>query len=105
MVKSGETIVVGGLIRNKEEVTIKKMPILGDLPIIGAAFRHKDSSVEDRELLVFLTPRIVGYENAASLARGDNNLYPGAQTAVYREQETSVVRKEEIDNTLQRWEN
>lgn len=59
-IKDGETIVVGGLIKtNNSQVTVK-LPILGDLPIIGAVFRHKETTKgQDRELIVFITPKIV----------------------------------------------
>jgi type II secretory pathway component GspD/PulD (secretin) len=104
MVKNGETIVVGGLIKNKDELTIKKMPVLGDLPIIGAAFRHKDRTVEERELLVFLTPRVVGYDNAATLAKGDAAFPQASSTVEYREQATPVSHKDKVDDMLERWE-
>ena len=56
----GETVVLGGLIRNDKQVTKTKMPILGDIPILGMMFRGKDMSKnEERELLVFITPHII----------------------------------------------
>jgi type II secretory pathway component GspD/PulD (secretin) len=59
-IRDGETVIIGGLIRNQLSQTTKKVPILGDIPIIGMMFRHKykDKDV-NRELLVFITPRIV----------------------------------------------
>lgn len=59
-VKDGDTIIVGGLIRSKTEMVESKLPFLGDIPVAGALFRHK--AVEpnkERELLVFITPRII----------------------------------------------
>jgi len=59
-VKDGETIVLGGLIHQDKTVAIKKLPILGDIPIIGMLFRHKNQSQGiEREMIVFITPRIV----------------------------------------------
>ncbi len=59
-VKDGETIVIGGLIRNQDYETVTKLPILGDIPFIGGAFRHKDKTKGiQRELLVFITPHII----------------------------------------------
>lgn len=59
-VKDGETIVLGGLIRRDDTKVITKLPILGDLPLVGGLFRHKNESPnKDRELLVFITPHIV----------------------------------------------
>ncbi|MCX5697271.1 MAG: hypothetical protein NTU54_04815 [Candidatus Omnitrophica bacterium] len=59
-VKDGETIIIGGLIRKQFDQTITKLPVLGDLPLLGALFRHKNKTRDkDRELLVFITPRII----------------------------------------------
>mgnify|MGYP001595756075 CR=1 FL=1 len=59
-VKDGETVVVGGLIRNKKTQTITKLPILGDLPLLGGLFRHKSIDPDkERELIIFITPHII----------------------------------------------
>ena len=102
MVKDGETIVVGGLIRSEDETTITKMPFFGDLPIIGAAFRHKEKKNEERELIVFITPHIVGQDNVIALAKGEPI---GLARTPMREQSSAVGRKEQVDNMLERWEN
>lgn len=56
---NGETLLLGGLINNTSTKTITKVPILGDIPIIGNAFRYKDDNRAEREMLVFMTPRII----------------------------------------------
>jgi type IV pilus assembly protein PilQ len=59
-IKDGETVVLGGLIRRDRSETLTKLPILGDIPIIGVMFRHKNKDRDrERELLVFITPHIV----------------------------------------------
>ncbi|MEK7308029.1 MAG: secretin N-terminal domain-containing protein [Nitrospirota bacterium] len=59
-VKDGETVILGGLIHQDKAVAIKKLPILGDLPFIGMLFRHKDQTVGlEREIIIFITPRII----------------------------------------------
>lgn len=65
-VKDNETVILGGLIRTELAQTLTKVPFLGDIPILGALFRHKDKTRDrDRELLVFITPRIVKDGNVA----------------------------------------
>ncbi len=59
IVKDGETVILGGLIKSKHENGIKKVPFLGDIPILGAAFRYKAKDNSDRELIIFITPNIV----------------------------------------------
>jgi len=59
-VKDGETVIIGGLIRKRSPITITKVPVLGDIPGIGWFFKHKDTTgTKDREILVFITPKIV----------------------------------------------
>ena len=101
-VKDGETIVVGGLIKTNDQTAINKMPFFGDLPIIGGAFRHKEKIKEERELIVFITPHIVGQDNVIALAKGEPI---GLARTPMREQSSAVGRKEQVDNMLERWEN
>lgn len=58
-VKDGETVVIGGLITTSESESESKVPLLGDLPLIGAAFRTTVRVKRKTELLLALTPRIV----------------------------------------------
>jgi len=59
-IRDGETVVIGGLIKMDKQVTKTKVPMLGDIPILGMAFRGKDQEKnEERELLVFITPHII----------------------------------------------
>ncbi|MBV9849596.1 MAG: type II and III secretion system protein, partial [Armatimonadetes bacterium] len=62
-VRSGETMVVGGLVTKTDTFIESRIPILGDLPIIGQFFRSRNKDVNDSELLIFVTPTIID-ENA-----------------------------------------
>jgi len=71
MVKDGVTIIIAGLIEDQSLNTTKKVPILGDIPILGAAFRSKEEEVIKSELVIFLTPTIIsGKESVAGIAAG-----------------------------------
>ncbi len=56
---NGEILVLGGLISEDIQESINKVPLLGDLPIIGALFRSSAKSVEQRNLMIFLRPTIL----------------------------------------------
>lgn len=58
-IKDGNTIILGGLMRDIITRTASRVPLLGDLPIVGSLFRSTSSSREKSELLVFLTPHVV----------------------------------------------
>jgi type IV pilus assembly protein PilQ len=59
LVNNGDTVVLGGIFENKTRNEINKVPVLGDLPLIGVLFRHSLESIEKKELLVFVTPKIL----------------------------------------------
>ncbi|NQU73150.1 MAG: hypothetical protein HQ547_00365 [Candidatus Omnitrophica bacterium] len=59
MVKDGETIFIGGLLDNQTTGTKRKVPILGDIPLIGALFRSDTTTDTQTEILIFITPHIV----------------------------------------------
>ena len=58
-IKDGETLVLGGLIQERESKNISKLPFLGDLPLIGSIFRSTTTSNEKSELVIMITPHII----------------------------------------------
>ena len=62
-VRTGQTVVIGGLIRESSSDTVTKIPILGDIPLIGLLFSNTVKETVQRELMIFLTP-IVAYTAA-----------------------------------------
>ena len=59
MVKDGQTIVIGGLFRDLTVTSRSQVPLLGDLPYIGVAFRGTHDTVTRQEVIVLLTPHII----------------------------------------------
>jgi len=64
MVKDGVTIIIGGLRKDERNRTEKRIPILGDIPLIGALFRNTSDDYQKRELVILLTPHIISGENS-----------------------------------------
>lgn len=69
MVRDGQTIVLGGLFRDSTQSTRRQVPVLGDIPLIGAAFQGRDDEVKRSEIIFLITPSIVS--DAVLLAGGD----------------------------------
>ncbi len=69
IVKNGESIIIGGLIKDKIGKTITKVPLLGDIPLLGQAFRHTEDSGDKINLLIVLTPYIVNKSGQLSSLR------------------------------------
>ena len=59
LLDNGETIVLGGIYTQQTSESVSKVPVLGDLPVVGPLFRTKGILDNRRELLIFLTPRII----------------------------------------------
>lgn len=58
-IRNGQTVVIGGLIRESDEDVKQKVPILGDIPGLGLLFSRIDKTKQKRELMIFLTPYVV----------------------------------------------
>lgn len=58
-VKDGTTIIIGGLRKDDKTKEVRKVPLLGDIPLLGAAFRRIEDTVQKTEVVVFITPRII----------------------------------------------
>jgi pilus assembly protein CpaC len=75
-VEDGQTVAIGGLIQNTVNGTTNKIPILGDLPFIGAAFRTVSYDETEEELLILVTPRLIDPMSCDQLPK----LMPGQET-------------------------
>ena len=70
--RDGETIVLGGLVQALENQTIKKFPVLGNIPIIGRIFQNRTTTKTNAELVIYLTPHVYyGAEGAVDVSKYD----------------------------------
>jgi type IV pilus assembly protein PilQ len=58
-IRDGDTLAIGGLLTTKDDTTITKVPLLGDLPLLGNLFRHKEAGKQKTNLVIFITPHIL----------------------------------------------
>jgi len=68
-VKDGQSIIIGGLIQNETAKLIKKIPVLGDLPVIGELFKTRNFVNNETELVIIITPQIVKAAAGAAAAK------------------------------------
>lgn len=66
VIKDRETMVIGGLIRDNVTSTASKVPLLGDIPILGWFFKYKTTKIEKTNLMIFITPYIIKNEQDAA---------------------------------------
>jgi type II secretory pathway component GspD/PulD (secretin) len=73
-IKNGETMVIAGLATKNDSSSSSKVPLFGDLPLIGQLFRSRDVRVNDTELLVFVTPTILKETTGGATGGGPANV-------------------------------
>ena len=73
-VRDGETIIIGGLVQNERQSTKTKIPVLGDLPLVGKLFRGVDRSETNTELVIFITPHVLTEKDSLSAAEKADKL-------------------------------
>lgn len=113
-VKNGSTVVIGGLMQEREEEGITKTPILGDIPVLGWLFKSKNTTKSKVNLLVFLSPHIVKdsrqlseiteykqrkfnedekfYRKSELLVRFNSDVTEDTATAIISEKKASVLK-------------
>ncbi len=90
LVKSGHTVVLGGLRKKETSTQVNKIPLLGDLPLIGGLFRFEGESTAVNELVVFITPRIV---NRPVLSEAEELAYEATEFSGPRVSLTKAEKK------------
>ena len=90
----GQEVSVGGLIREDLLVTRSKVPVLGDLPLVGSLFRKKREETERSELVVFLTPHILSGEQGSATAPAPTHVELSSNTERDEPDSEAINKKE-----------
>lgn len=88
-VRSGMTMAIGGLINSEDAKIVSKIPLLGDLPIIGRFFRHTSNTRDKRELIILITPTLVADDTPAPMSQ--------RMKASYEEIERIARNREQVE--------
>ena len=78
-VRSGMTMAIGGLLNSEDSKSVSKIPLLGDIPIIGQFFRHTSTTRDNRELLILITPLLVGDDSPVSMSQRMKENYEASE--------------------------
>jgi type IV pilus secretin PilQ/predicted competence protein len=70
LVREGDRLVIGGVTQNVQQKTVRKVPLMGDIPVLGWLFKQREDFETGRELVVFLTPSILRTDGAQPAAAG-----------------------------------
>ncbi|MCF6178621.1 MAG: type II secretion system secretin GspD [Geopsychrobacter sp.] len=97
LAEDGKTVVLGGLIGTNVQKTESKVPILGDIPLLGRLFRSTATTSEKTNLLVFITPRVI--HNASEMAAITRHAQLTGQSLQTRELRDAVIQKKLLIET------
>ncbi len=78
-VRSGMTMAIGGLINSEDAKIVSKIPLLGDIPIIGRFFRHTSNTRDKREVIILITPTLVADDTPAPMSRRMKESYEASE--------------------------
>jgi type IV pilus assembly protein PilQ len=68
LIREGDRLVIGGVTQNLSSTTVRKVPLFGDIPVLGWLFKQKENSETGRELVIFVTPSLVRGQGDAGMA-------------------------------------
>lgn len=101
MVKDGATLVIAGLIENREEEEVNQVPGLGDIPLVGSAFKSRTrgsaDNPEKKELVIFLTPHIISGDATAPEVEKYLGLTDKLETQLTQKEIKDAARKMEFE--------
>ncbi|MCX7005596.1 MAG: hypothetical protein NTV22_20355, partial [bacterium] len=104
VLQDGQTLVIGGLIKDDFKTTMNKIPILGDIPILKHAFRTKADTKSKTELMIFITPHVVESSfEGDQLTTAMNAKYRGASSFISSRDRAALyddVNHEKLDTTI-----
>ena len=94
IIGDGETIMLGGILFQEDRLIVRKVPLLGDVPVVGELFRHTETAVGNNEMLVFITPYVVDIDDP-------NEMLPGTIEQIERPKEKLDNIREELDAAME----
>lgn len=100
----GETVILGGLIEDQVRQSQQKMPILGDIPILGTLFRNDSTSVDKTNLMIFLRASIIRDQTSLNAATAEKYNFIRGKQLERRERGVKLMRKKEILPLLPVWD-
>jgi general secretion pathway protein D len=92
IVRDGQTLMLGGILFQQDSVTNRKVPLLGDIPLLGGLFSHNETIAANNEMLVFITPSVIDDPNA---------MLPGTKAAIEQSKQRLGELQGQLDATMQ----
>jgi general secretion pathway protein D len=92
IVGDGQTLMLGGILFQQDSVINRKVPLLGDIPLLGALFSHNETTAANNEMLVFITPYVIDDPNAT---------LPATKAEIERSTQRLGELRQQLDTTME----
>lgn len=92
IVGDGQTLMLGGILFQQDSVTNRKVPLLGDIPLLGALFSHNETIAANNEMLVFITPYVIDDPNA---------MLPTTKAEIEHSKQRLGELRQQLDTTME----
>ncbi len=92
IIEDGQTLMLGGILFQQDSVTNRKVPLLGDIPLLGALFSHNETIAANNEMLVFITPYVIDEPDKTG---------PATKEEIQRSKERLDGIRGELDTTME----
>lgn len=103
VVRDKETVVIGGLMQERNEDSLTKVPFFGDIPLLGWLFKTKSTSKKKTNLLVFITPHVIKEgESLSQLTRDKQRVFAAADESIYTDDVLLVRFREGVPDARAR---
>lgn len=96
--RDGQTLILSGIIQDSDRTTVSKVPILGDIPLLGALFRSTNRVNSRQEVIVLLTPQILDDSGRGTTGLGNHNLSPDARQLLERSRNSQQPTTKQLKN-------
>ncbi len=91
-VHSGMTMAIGGLLNSEDSKNVSKIPLLGDIPIIGQFFRHTSTTRDNRELMILITPTVVSDTSPTPMSQRFKKTYEFSERMARNREDVNTAR-------------
>ncbi len=98
ILENGETLAIGGLIKKDELKTVREVPLLADLPLLGKLFSAAENTDIETELMIFITPQIIKNKGAINQKNGKTTVGPADKKKIRAEKEEIGGEKKNKNN-------
>ncbi|SFT69600.1 pilus assembly protein CpaC [Selenomonas sp. GACV-9] len=89
-IPTGMTMAIGGLLNSAENKAVNKVPLLGNIPVLGELFKYHNDSQQESEIMILITPRVVNEQTKAAMSKDMKKIFNDSRREVQKMEKVDV---------------